>query len=222
MARKSKFFKGYVAIERMTEPELANYIKKSRPYMMKKIAGLAGSKYSYFSKAVEQVQLESYRSGRYGVEPGELKGTLTFNPRTGDFDRDVVGALAILTGGSNKTLDELRRTAHLLDYIAKQEEQPARMASEYMMAGEEIRNVLENWGYEAASNKLQEILTHPKGLKTLRDFWNKYQDTVFAEFYSGEGEVDIRYYVDTYGENTEEFYLELFKNIASLYEERNS
>ena len=218
MARKSKFFKGYVAIEKMTEGELSSYVKKSRPYMIKKIAGLARSKYSYFSKAVEQVQLEAYRSGYYGVEKGDMKETLLFNPQTETYERDVVGALAKLTGGTNKTLDQLRRTAHLLDYIAKQEEQPAKIASEYMMAGEEIRTMLQHWGYNAASNKLQEILTHPKGLKTLRDFWSKYQDELFEDYSSGEDEVNIRYYVDTYGEDTEQFYLELFKHIAELYE----
>ena len=213
MARQSKFNIGFIKINQMSVKELEAYVKKAKPYTVRKVKGLAASDYAYFSDVLSYVRGEAHRASLYGAE-GKIGQALINHI---DDKHDPVKATQILIEGS-KTPEELRRTARFINYISSINEQPAKMAKEYIATAQDIKTILTEWGYDDASKMLGEILENPKGLATIRDFWREFQDELFADYASGDGEdgVNITYYRDTYGENTEQFYLELFKHINEL------
>lgn len=213
MARKSKFNIGFMKINKMSIPELEEYIKKAKPYTERKVKGLATSKFSDFSDVVQYVQQEAKRAGLYGAD-NRIGQALT-NPI--DYNHDPTKATQILLEGS-KTPDQLRRTARFINYISAVNEQPSQMAKQYIATAKDIETILGSWGYDDAAKAFGELASTKKGLNNLRAWWTAYQDDVFAMIGSGDGEedLDIRYYVDTYGEDTQQFYIELFKRINEL------
>ena len=211
MARKSKFAIGFTTINQMSIPELKEYIKKARPYMIRKVKGLKASEFSYFSDVVQFIDTEAEKPSLYGITHDYLKGTGAKG------NRNTVEAFKRLTNIPNATPRQLQKMAQMINYAATKTDQPAEMAKRYVAKADDIKRILEYWAYDDAAKMLNELMRKPKGLQTFRDFWKNYQDELFEAFNSGEDEVNIRYYVDTYGENTEEFYLELFKHINELY-----
>lgn len=218
MARKSKFAVGYVNINKMTLPQLQAYVKKATPYMERKVKGLAASKFADFSDTLQYLQGESMRAGLYGAS--DTIGNALVDEINLKHDPEL--ALKALLEGE-KTPDQLRRAARLINVIASEQEQPAQMAKAYIATAQDIKTILGSWGYDDAAKMIGELASTPKGLNNLRAWWKAYQDEIFEYLGSGDDDdnLDIVYYKDKYGEDTEQFYIELFKRINELQDKLN-
>lgn len=219
--KKSKLYVGYTNIESMTIQDLQGYIKKATPYVRRKVQGLAKSKYAGFSKSIQFLQSESDNYNLYGISAKQMSEISTYDTAKLTAKRDAVDIYDLLTDTTGKSPSQLKKTAHMLNYISGQFEQPSALARKYVVTGEEMANILKEMGYDDAAKEIDELSKSARGVTAMRDWWKIHQSEIWSMVGSGDDEddINIRYYADTYGEDSSEFFRHLFKRINELKNE---
>lgn len=201
--RKSVFAKSSTDINKMTLSELQSFIKKATPYMVNKARRLSKSKYAAFSSTLEHIDYARTNDTNYGVS-GEGMNLPQFIANVGKH------------GITNTNLTQVRKSALLLASVARSTETPADLAKSFTMTEEEIENLLRSRNADRAAREFKKLTDSKEGLNSLRKYINNNLESILLRYGSDEDGIDIRDIVENYGEETDEFYLELFKKIKEV------
>ena len=214
MARKkSAFYRLPSQIKEMTVPELKSYIKKAKPYMVRKVRNIEKSDFAGWSNTIDYLEEQ---------EVTHTKFHLT--------DRDLISAsknhAAFVSRVSESALrkdvspKQLQDTALFLNKIAKENESASMLANQFGYDMEQITDWFVDNGLPRSAESISEMFKSKRQISAGNKWLNKVINALMDEYGSDEnGILDITYYKNNYTDSAE-FTKEALEQIY-LYAQEN-